>query len=65
MHCYLGGIGPGHIPSSRILRFNSTAEKWEDVGEFNRHGYAMQAGFSDLNILCRNQHKLSYFLMIH
>ena len=55
---------PGGDPTGRILRFDSRAEKWEDVGRFHRYGFAMQAGFSDFNILCRNQPNFNYFYCI-
>ena len=54
MQCYSGGK-----PTVGVLRFNSRTEKWENVGEFNRDNFAMQAGFPHFNIWCRNKHKLS------
>ena len=54
---------PGGAPTVGILRFNTRAEKWEDVGRFQRYGFAMQAGFSDFNILCRNQPNFNYFIV--
>lgn len=32
----------GGKPTGRILRFNSTTERWEDDGRLQRHGFAMQ-----------------------
>ena len=41
----LTNIFLGGHPTVGILKFDPRTEKWEDVGSFSRHEFAMQAGF--------------------